>query len=63
MEQNPSWEIDNNSAIQEIYRILWNMKVRQCVHKIPPLDPILSYLNPVQNLTPHVSKIHLNLGL
>jgi len=40
-EQNPSWKAKSHSASQEIYFLLWNLKVRYCIHKSQ--DWILSY--------------------
>jgi hypothetical protein len=47
MELSPYWEANSHSASQENPRLLWNVKVLYRLHVSPPLDPILSYMNPV----------------
>jgi len=41
MEQSPFSEANSHLASQEIPCLLWNLKVHYCVHKRPPLAPIL----------------------
>jgi hypothetical protein len=58
MAQNPYWEANNHSASQEITRLLWKLKAHYCVHKGPPLVPILSQKNPVHTFQPYFPNIH-----
>jgi hypothetical protein len=52
MELSPSF-----AAIQDLPNILRNQKVHYRVHKIPPLLPTLSHINPVLTNPSCLSKI------
>jgi hypothetical protein len=56
-ELNPSPEAVGRSAGLKITLIELNLKIHYRVDKIPPLDPILSQLNPTHNLTSYFFKL------
>jgi hypothetical protein len=56
-ELNPSSEVANCVATQELPSILRNPKVHHHIHKSPLLVSILSQINPVHIIPSYVSKI------
>jgi hypothetical protein len=42
---------------------LWNPKIHYRIHTSPPLDPILSQLNPVRPIDLYPPEVHLNVIL
>jgi hypothetical protein len=60
-ELSPSREAASWAATQELLSILWNPKVHYCVHKSPPLVPVLSEIDPVHTTPSYLSKIHFGV--
>jgi hypothetical protein len=53
-----SWKVHSRSANEEIIPLLWNPRIHYCIHRSPPLDSVLSQMNPVHILTPLSIWIH-----
>jgi hypothetical protein len=60
---SPSLEANSSSTSQEISRILWNLKIHDCVHNSIPLAPNLSQINPVHSVPFYFFKTHFNIIL
>jgi hypothetical protein len=52
VQQHPFWETNSRSAVQKIFRLLWNPTIHYPVHKSRPLKYIHSQMNPIHTLTP-----------
>jgi hypothetical protein len=63
MMQSPPWESNSHSASKEIPGPLWNPKIQYCVYNSPPLDPILSQMNPVHILTSYFFNMHFHITI
>jgi hypothetical protein len=57
-EQSPSWEANSNLAGQRIPCLLCNLMAHYSIHKQPPLDHIMSQINPVSILLPLFYKMN-----
>jgi len=53
--------VDSRSAGQEIPRLLWTQEVHYRVHKIPPLDPILTQMDSLHTFPSYFSKFSSNI--
>jgi hypothetical protein len=47
--------------LKKFPNIIWDYKVRYCVHKNPPLIHILSHISPVHTTSFHLSIIYFNI--
>jgi hypothetical protein len=58
-EQSPCSDADTRSAGHEMLPVLRYPKIHYSVHNSPPLDPILSHMNPVYILPSHFHMAHV----
>jgi hypothetical protein len=61
-ETSLSWDAASCAATQEFPNILWSLNIHYCVHKSPPLVPILSQINPGHTTPSYLYKMHLKLS-
>jgi hypothetical protein len=59
----PSWETNTLYRKTEIPQILWNLEGGFCVYNNLPTVPILSQMNQVESLSPHICKISFDTTL
>jgi len=62
IKQHITLEVNSCLVSQEIPRLSWNPKVHYHVHNNPPLDPILSHMDPIHTLT-FTFFVHFNILL
>jgi len=63
MQHSPYLEANGYLASQEIACLLWKLKVYRHVHKVLPLFPVLSQMNPFHTLATYFPNIHFNIIL
>jgi hypothetical protein len=62
IKQTPSWGPNSRLPSQESSKFLWTQIVRNCIHKILPLSPVMNLIYPVYILMYSFSKIDLNIS-
>jgi len=60
-EWSSYWEAGSHSDSQEISRVLWNLNIHYCVHKILQLDLIANQMNPVHIFLSSFRKMQFNI--
>jgi len=61
VEESHSWEAKSRSGSQEIFRLLWKLKVHYRVQKNQPLVPVLSQVHPVHTFSPNFPEVYFNI--
>jgi hypothetical protein len=63
MVQDIIWKADSHSACQKILCFFTEPEGPLPSSQKPPLDPVLSQLNPIRPIDPYLPKVHLNVIL